>query len=427
MNSSPLIVAVLMPRLALTVAVGDRREALLAQPVALAPEPGGLRLGEVSAPAEAFGVRAGMALGEALSRCPALTLVPPDPVGVAERWEGILLGLESIGAAVESDVPGIACFDAHGLLRLHGGDAADASAEGVAGLLGEGPVGAGAVGPIGAVLAAARRVLGASARLGVAATRFGAVAAASRARARRPLVIGGGEAECRRFLAPLSVDLLASRDELAGLPDSFARLGIGTLGELAALDRAAVADRFGALGILAQRLACGLDLPLRPRTPGELVRETLDLFEAADGPQLERVLGVLVDRLLARRERRGRSLRAVVVSAALIEGGGSWNQRVTFREALSDPSRMRLALSPRLALMPAPATSLTLAVERFGPAAGDQRTLLEDPAEARAARLGEAVRQARAVAGPEAALRILAVDPDSRLPERRSVLTPFEG
>jgi protein ImuB len=411
--SSPLIVAVLMPRLALTVAVGDRREALLGQPVALAPEPGGQRLGEVSAAAEAFGVRAGMRLGEALSRCPALTLVPPDPVGVAERWEGILLGLESIGAAVESDAAGIACFDAQGLLRLYGGSAADVSRE--------------VAEPLGAVLAVTRRALGASARLGVAATRFGAVAAASRARARRPLVIGGGEAECRRFLAPLSVDLLASRHELAGLPDSFERLGIATLGELAALDRAAVADRFGALGILAQRLACGLDLPLRPRTPGELVRETLDLFEAADGPQLERVIGVLVDRLLARRARRGRSLRAVVVSAALVEGGGTWNQRVTFREALSDPSRMRIALIPRLGLMPAPATSLTLAVERFGPAAGDQRTLLEDPAEARAARLGEAVRQARTVAGPEAALRILAVDPDSRLPERRSVLTPFEG
>ena len=44
----------------------------------------------------------------------------------------------------------------------------------------------------------------------------------------------------------------------------------------------------------------------------------------------------------------------------------------------------------------------------------------------RAARLREAVRQARSVAGPEAALRILAVDPDSRVPERRLALTPWE-
>ena len=416
MSSPPLIVSVLLPRLALTVAAGSRREELLGVPAALAPESGGQVIGEVSAAAEAFGIKPGMRLGEALSRCPTLTLVPPDPAGVAERWEGMLVALESIGAAVEPAVPGTACFDARGLLRLHGGSSNAGAWQRDA-----------LRGPLGAVLAAARKALGVPLKFGVAPTRFGAVAAATRARARRPLVIIGGQAECRQFLAPLDVDLLRSRHELAALPDTFERLGIATLGELAELETAAVADRFGSLGILAQRLARGLDLPLRPRTPGELVRETLELPEAADGPQLERVLEVLVDRLLARRERRGRSFRAVVLSAALVEGGGTWNQQVTFRESLSEAARMRLALAPRLQLLPAPATSLTLAVERFGPATGDQLSVLDDPAEIRAGRLGEAVRQARTVAGPEAALRILSVDPDSRLPERRSVLTPFEG
>ena len=42
-------------------------------------------------------------------------------------------------------------------------------------------------------------------------------------------------------------------------------------------------------------------------------------------------------------------------------------------------------------------------------------------------RLREAIRQVRAAAGPNAALRVLEVDPDSRFPERRAVLTPFEG
>jgi protein ImuB len=88
---------------------------------------------------------------------------------------------------------------------------------------------------------------------------------------------------------------------------------------------------------------------------------------------------------------------------------------------------MRLALAPRLEYMPAPADSLRLAVERFGPLASDQRSLLDDPAAARMARLREAISQARAVAGPEAAMRVLEVDPDSRFPERRAVLTPFEG
>ena len=87
---------------------------------------------------------------------------------------------------------------------------------------------------------------------------------------------------------------------------------------------------------------------------------------------------------------------------------------------------MRLALGQRLQLLPAPAESLRLSAERLGPPHAGARALFEDKSAERAARLREAVRQARAAAGPEAALRVLAVDPDSRVPERRSVLTPFE-
>jgi protein ImuB len=99
---------------------------------------------------------------------------------------------------------------------------------------------------------------------------------------------------------------------------------------------------------------------------------------------------------------------------------------LTFREPLADPRRMRLVLTQRLADLPAPADVLRLRAEGFGPAAGDQRSLLAEAAAVRAARLREAVRQARSVAGPEAALRILAVDPDSRVPERRLALAPWD-
>jgi protein ImuB len=120
-------------------------------------------------------------------------------------------------------------------------------------------------------------------------------------------------------------------------------------------------------------------------------------------------------------------VRAVVLSAVLVERGGTWREQVVFREALSDPVRIRLALTSRLAAMPAPAEELRLSVERFGPPVSDQRALLEDPAAARTARLREAIRQARAAAGADAALRVLEVDPASRFPERRAVLTPFEA
>src|SRR3954449_12594721 len=97
------VVAVLLPRFELAVAAGDREE-LLGAPAALAPEPGREQfVGEVSTAAEAFGIRPGMRVGEALARCPRLVLVAPDPVGVADAWERVLQRIETTGAAVESE------------------------------------------------------------------------------------------------------------------------------------------------------------------------------------------------------------------------------------------------------------------------------------------------------------------------------------
>lgn len=394
-----VIVCILIQRFALAIAAGGR-ERLARGPVALAPEPGREQLiGEASASAEALGVRAGMRMGEALARCPELQFVAPDPAGVADAWDEVVTAIEAIGAAVEAGAPGVLWFDAHALRHVHG--------------------------PVDRVIAAARRAVAQPVRAGAGPTRFAAYAAASRSRPRRAEVLGGSPEQVRAALAPLPVGLLRARPETAALPDLLERFGVRTLGDVAALPRTALADRLGEAGPLARDLARGRDRPLVPRTAVERLEELLPLHESASGPQLERALALLVDRLLARRERRGRTLRAVVLSAALVEGG-TWREQVTFREALADPHRMRLVLAQRLAELPAPAQSLRLRVEGFGPVAGAQRSLLEEAAAIRRGRLREAVRQARAVAGPDAALRVLMIDPDSRVPERRAVLAPWE-
>ncbi len=344
-----MVVCVHLPRFELTVAAGGA-EALAGHALAIAPAPGGeARVGEVSGAAEACGVTRGMALGEALARCPRLRLVAGDPLGVAQEWGRAARALEGIGAALELPRAGLAYFESDGLRGLHGGD------EGV--------------------IAAARRALGRPARVGAGPTRFCALAAALEVRSRRARIVAHSAApdgrsarrtaaqadysvQARRYLASRPVKLLSFRAETAALVEPLARLGIDTLGELAALGRDAVADRFGASGVLARRLARGEDDPLRTRIAEERLRESLELEEANSGLALERVLGVLVDRLLARPERRGRTLRALSISARLVEGG-TWRERVVLREALADPRRMRLALAPRLALLPAPAASLT--------------------------------------------------------------------
>ncbi len=390
-----MVVCVYLPRFELVVAAGGSQP-LAGAPLVIAPPAGTeQRVGEVSGAAEASGVRRGMALGEALARCPELVLVPGDPARVAEVWEATLRALESIGAEVEDARPGLAYFDTRALHGIHGSATS--------------------------TIAAARHALERPARIGAGPTRFCALAAALAVRSRRALVLEGKEA--RRWLSARPVSLLGFRDETAVLLEPLTRLGVRTLGELERLGRAALSDRFGAAGALAHRLARGEDSPLQVRRPEERLQVAMELGDASSGAALARVLGVLVNRLLARPERRGRTLRAVTLSAQLLAGGG-WRERVVFRQALSDPERIWLALSLRLSLLPAPAAVLELSVERFGPPASEQGALLDQDRATRRARLREAIAQTRAVAGQDAALQAVCVDPDSRVPERRVVLAP---
>jgi len=413
------VACAIVPRFQLLAAV-ERRETL-ARPAALAPEPGAAQLvGEVSGPAEQLGVRPGMRVGEALSRCPELALVPPDPERAERSWETVLRRLEGIGAEVESERAGEVFFEAVGLRALWGG------ADGV--------------------LARARREVGTAARLAAAPGRFCAYAAARQdaralrscegARQRDPFQDGGAtrfmldhfpvvpEGSARGFLAPLPVSLLHGRlPDGDDLPNELERLGIDTLGRLAGLPRDAVADRLGPLGLAALRLARGDDEPLRPRRMHEPLAVELELPEAASGQQLERALELLIGRLLAHRGRRGRALRALRLSARLA-GGGGWRRQVALRRAGTERDRIAAVLLPQLALLPAPATTLRLEAVELG-AAGGEQLALSAPEEHRRRRISEAVRQARAAGGSEAVLRVLEVDPESRVPERRDVLMPW--
>ena len=73
------------------------------RPAALAPEPGAAQLiGEVTEPAERFGLRAGMRTGRGALALPRAGPDPPDPERAERSWEEALRRLEGIGAEVES-------------------------------------------------------------------------------------------------------------------------------------------------------------------------------------------------------------------------------------------------------------------------------------------------------------------------------------
>src|SRR5690242_1503238 len=295
------VTCALIPRFRLIAATESKE--VLARPAALAPEPGAAQLiGEVSPAAEKFGLRAGMRLGEALSRCPELVLIPPDPERADRSWEEALRRLEGVGAEVESGRAGEAFFEAGALEELYGG--------------------------IEGVLRRARQETGRSARFGVGPRRFCAYVAAKTSGGIVP------DRGAREFLDPMPVSLFCGRlgpdEEADDLPNELERLGISTLGRLAGLPRDAVADRFGRLGLRALRLAQGEDEPLRPRQVREPLAVELELPEALTGQQLERALELLIARLLAHRGRRGRMLRALRLSARLAAGGG-WRRQVALR------------------------------------------------------------------------------------------------
>jgi protein ImuB len=387
------VAGALIPRFRLIAAVSEA--GILGRPAALAPQPGAAQLiGEVTEAAEGFGLREGMRMGEALSRCPELALIPPDPERAESSWEEALRRLEGIGAEVESERAGEAFFEAGGLAGLWGG--------------------------IEGVLRQTRKELGRSARLGVGPGRFCAYVAA-----RNGAVVPEGAAA--EFLDPMPVSELCGRlgaaEEADDLPNELERLGISTLGRLAGLPRDAVADRFGRLGLRALRLARGEDERLKPRPAREAITVELELPEAVSGQQLERSLELLISRLLAHGERRGRTLRSLRLSARLAAGGG-WRRQIALRRSSADRGRLADALLPHLAQLPAPAATLRLEALALGPESGEQLTL-SSPEQERRGRISEAVRQTRSAAGADAVLRVLEVDPESRVPERREVLMPF--
>ena len=396
-----MIASVVIPAFDLRAAL-RLRPGLQAKPAALAPLPGTEPLvGSVTGAAEAKGVRPGMRLGEALATCPELELVEQDPATAEQAWEEILRRLEDAGFAVESADAGTVFFETKGVERLYGG--------------------------LEPALKRALHAVGSvwDGRAGAAERRFAALAAANVARPGQALIVS--DDRTRSFLAPLPLQLLplerARYEELE-------ELGVRTIGQLAGLPGAAVADRLGPDGRRAWSLARGeqdgrgWERSVTPRRPAVALYETLEFPEAVGQLlTLRRGLGVLIDRLLARPERAGRPPRKVAVWARLV-GGASWRRTVTLREPTADPARLRAALGPKLAELPAPALKLRLEVSELAEHTGEQLELLAAEGNVLQGRLREGLRQVKAAVGSGGVSTVVEVAPWSRIPEARALLVP---
>ncbi len=218
---------------------------------------------------------------------------------------------------------------------------------------------------------------------------------------------------------------LAERDA-AALVEALSRLGIGTLGALAALSPERIADRFGPPGLRALRLARGEDelLVCHHRTPREELAEEIELPEGIAGERLERALELLVDRLLAAPQRKERTLLGLRLGA-LLSDGGSWSVDQGLGRPTASARALRTVLTPRLESLPAPAVTLWLRSAGLGSRAADQLELPVRGDEHCHRRLGAALREVRATQGADSLLKVMPVDANSRIPERREMLTPY--
>lgn len=203
------------------------------------------RVSSCTAAARAAGVRRGQRLRDAQRYCPNVVVHDDDPDGQARAFELVVGVVEELCPRVEVIRPGLAAAPAQGPSRYYGGEHV------VAGLIRD------------AVLDK-----GFACAVGVADGTFAADLAARAAwdEADREGIYVVASRSTAQFLAPHPVSTL----ELPGLTDVLIRLGVRTLGDLAALPAGDVLARFGPDGAAAHRLAAGLrHRQLVTRPPGD--------------------------------------------------------------------------------------------------------------------------------------------------------------
>ncbi len=254
--------------------------------------------------ARAADVRRHMRRREAQARCPSLQVLDRDVERDARMFEPVVRALEVFTPRVEVTRPGRCAFPTRGPSRYFGGDVAlaDRVVEAVAAV----------DGPSAPILAAVGVADGPFAAEHAARTAY---VAAQRGDPPVWIVAPGASAE---YLAPLSLTALDQPD----FADVLRRLGLHTLGDLAALPAGDVLGRFGVMGVEAHRLARGLDVrPLQttPPPPDLVVSADLEPPAAAVAP-IAFVARGLADELHRRLDARGSVCTRVVVVAETENG-----------------------------------------------------------------------------------------------------------
>jgi DNA polymerase-4 len=265
-----------------------------------------------SYPARAFGIRSGMSLREARSRCPAALFLPVDPSRYLSASEELVRLLERFTPIVEPASIDEVFLDLSGLATREDGGVALARS----------------------VQAAVYRELGLGCSIGLGDTKLIAKMATS---LHKP---GGltrlGPADFRREFWPRPTGILWGVG-----PESEAalrQLGIDTIGQLAACPAASLEPVFGVTARVLIRMAFGEGggavvpyfegLPVR-----SMGHETTFPVDLVDRKRMERHLLLLADKVSRRLRREGRSGHRITVRIRFEDG-----TTITRQRALATPT-----------------------------------------------------------------------------------------
>ncbi len=392
------VAALIVPHFALRISLLDQPE-LDGLPLVLTSPPNSRTVVNDCTPeASRHGVRAGMLLREVTALCPEAIFIEPNPVREAYVFDDILRSLETFSPSIEAGPPGCCYVDLHGL-QCH-----DASPESAAVRL----------------LRLIPPVL--RPRAGIAPGKFTALCAARKSHPGNTLLI-----------APDVVTAFLNDLPTAWFPidpktiTRLERLGLRTMGEIAALPMTAIQARFGKDGRRAWELASGKDdLTVIPIERPESVIEAITL----PGPSTSRemlLLGIkqLVQRAFGRPEMRHRNVRQAQLQV-LIEDNRSWEKSLSFRDP-AGAERIIEIITHRLQDLELQGAAERIVLQLIGLVSETTRQqLLPFLKPKRTAPIAQSIRQLKQRYGDSPLYRVVEIEPWSRIPERRYALINYD-
>ena len=373
---------------------------------------------QVSERAFEAGVRPGQRVSQAVSLCPALTLLEPDPAHYDAAMDILLETLTEVSPVLEPAGRGRVFLGMDGLDRLFGTPERQVERA------------------FDALFGIFPAPLVAAFRAGMAPGRFGAWVAATCAGRGEPVIVS--ESELAAFLGRCPVRVLQVDTRMV---ERLERLGIDSLAQLRELPEPALVAQFGETGRDIHAWASGRRIdPVRPWHKPRPLRASLAFSDPVGMVDtLHGALHRLVERALTRPARRGRSVTGARLGAHL-EGGGSWVVETTLREATTVRERIAAPLRAKMALSPPPRAVETLFFEitDFGAPSAQENLFDRKDAGGRAGAgsgplqddvppsLRDAVKELKLRLGDSPLYRVVELDPWSRIPERRHALLRFD-